>query len=162
MKTSFKKALLLAAIAWVIVPALKAQSYYPGGMGNSNLLVWLNANKSTSITQNGSHQVSQWSDLSGNSYNFSQGTNAEKPVYGATASPSSMPALTFTSTSTQFLSTPSLPASISFTAGVSAFAVASYNAVQTPQGWQRIFDFGNGSGNNNFMMGRYANNAQSY
>jgi hypothetical protein len=162
MKKSFKKALLLAAIAWVSVPALKAQSYYPGGMGNSNLLVWMNANKSTSITQNGSHQVSQWSDLSGNSYNFTQSTVGEEPVYGSTASPSGRPALTFTSTSTQFLSTPSLPASISFTAGVSAFAVASYNAPQTAQGWQRIFDFGNGSANNNFMMGRNGSTAESY
>lgn len=158
----FKKFFLLSAIAWVSVPALKAQSYYPGGMGNSNLLVWVNANKSTSITQNGSNQVSQWSDLSGNNYNFTQGTTSEEPVYGSTASPSGRPALTFTSTSTQFLSTPSLPASISFTAGVSAFAVASYNASQTAQGWQRIFDFGNGSSNNNFMMGRYGSTAQTY
>ncbi len=162
MKKSFKKALLLAAIAWVSVPALKAQSYYPGGMGNSNLLVWMNANKSTSITQNGSHQVSQWSDLSGNSYNFTQSTVGEEPVYGSTASPSGRPALTFTSTSTQFLSTPSLPASIVFTAGVSAFAVASYNAPQTAQGWQRIFDFGDGTGSNNFMMGRYGSTANAY
>ena len=161
MKKSFKKALLLAAIAWISVPALKAQSYYPGGMGNGNLLVWVNANKSSSITQNGSHQVSQWSDLSGNGYNFTQGTTSEEPVYGAAASPSGRSALTFTATSTQFLSTPSLPASISFTAGVSAFAVASYNA-PTGSGWQRIFDFGNGSANNNFMMGRNGNTAESY
>ena len=158
----FKKFLLLSAAAWVSVPALKAQSYYPGGMGNSNLLVWLNANKSSSITQNGSNQVSQWSDLSGNGYNFTQGTTSEEPVYGAAASSSGRPALGFTSTSTQYMSTPSLPASISFTAGVSAFAVASYNAPQTAQGWQRIFDFGNGSGSNNFMMGRYGNSANSY
>jgi hypothetical protein len=158
----FKKVFLLTAIAWVSVPALKAQSYYPGGLGNGNLLVWLNANKSSSITKNGSNQVSQWSDLSGNGYDFTQGTTSEKPVYGAAGSPSGMPALAFTSTSTQFMSTPNLPASISFTAGVSAFAVASYNATQTAQGWQRIFDFGNGSGNNNFMMGRYGSTGSTY
>jgi hypothetical protein len=48
-------------------------------------MLWLNANKSSSITQNGSNQVSQWSDLSGNGYNFTQGTTSEEPVYGAAA-----------------------------------------------------------------------------
>lgn len=139
-----------------------AQSYFPGGLGNSNLVLWLNANKASSITQNGSNEVSQWADLSGNGYNFAQATLSEEPLYGTAASPSGMPALTFTSTSTQYLSIASLPASISFTGGVSALAVASYNAPQTAQGWQRIFDFGNGAASNNFMMGRRGNTANAY
>ena len=151
---------MLATGLW-IVPA-SAQSYYPGGLGNSNLIVWVNAKKASSITQNGSNQVSQWADLSGNGYNFSQGTSANKPVYGATSGPNSRPALTFTSTSSQYLSTPTLPASISFTGGVSTFTVSSFNAPQTAQGWQRVFDFGSGQGSNNVMIGRYANTAGFY
>src|SRR5258708_31207855 len=68
------------------------QSYYPGGLGNTNLLVWLNANKTSSITKNGSNQVSQWSDLSGNGFLFTQGTTANMPVYGAAAAPNGPPA----------------------------------------------------------------------
>jgi hypothetical protein len=141
---------------------LNAQSYYPGGLGNSNLFLWLNASKNSSITQNGANQVSQWADGSGNGYNFSQATAGNRPVFGAAASPSGKPALTFTSTSSQYLSIGSLPASISFTGGISTFAVASYNAPQTAQGWQRIFDFGNGQASANFMMGRNGSTATSY
>lgn len=159
---NLKRFILIIAAGWVCSPHGIAQSYYPGGLGNSNLLLWLNANKSSSITQNGSNQVSQWSDLSGNGYHFTQGTNGNKPVYGTAASPTSKPALTFTSTSSQYLSIASLPSTISFTAGVSSFAVASYSAPQTTQGWQRIFDFGNGTGSNNFMMGRNGNSANAY
>src|SRR5450631_3296183 len=91
--------------------------YYPGGLGNGNMVIWLNANNTSSITKNGSNQVSQWADLSGNNYNFSQATVAKEPVYGAVSGPYNRPALAFTSTSAQYLSTPTLPASISFTAG---------------------------------------------
>ena len=141
---------------------LNAQSYYPGGLGNANLFLWLNANKTSSITQNGSNQVSIWADLSGNGYNFLQGAPANAPVYGAAASPTGKPALTFTSTSSQYLSLATLPATISFTGGISTFSVASYNAPQTAQGWQRIFDFGNGQGSDNFMTGRDAHTANTY
>jgi len=139
-----------------------AQSYYPGGLGNANLIVWMNANKASSITENGANQVSQWSDLSGNSYNFTQATTANEPVYGATTGPNNRPALTFTSTSSQYLSTPTLPASLSFTGGVSTFTVSSFNAPQTAQGWQRIYDFGDGQGSNNVMLGRYGSSANFY
>lgn len=138
------------------------QSYYPGGLGNSNLILWLDANKSSSITMNGSNQVAQWSDLSGSGNHFLQSTTANKPVYVATAAPNGMPALTFTSTSSQYLSLATLSSSLSFTSGVSAFAQSSYSATQTSQGWQRIFDFGNGTGSDNLMMGRYGNTANNY
>jgi hypothetical protein len=139
-----------------------AQSYYPGGLGNASLLVWLNANKAASIAQNGSNQVSQWSDLSGNSYNFSQTVTGNMPVYGTAASPTGKPALTFISTSSQYLSVANLPASISFAGGVSSFVMASFNPTQTTQGWQRFYDFGVGQGNSNLMMGRYGNSANLY
>ncbi len=136
--------------------------YYPGGLGNANIVFWLNANKGPSITKNGANQVSQWADLSGNGYNFVQATTAQEPVYGAVSGPYNRPSLTFTSTGSQYLSTPVLPASISFTAGVSSFAVGSFKAPQTAQGWQRIYDFGGGQASNNIMMGRYGSSANFY
>lgn len=160
MKAVYLKAPLL--IPFFLVLSASAQSYYPGGLGNSNLFLWLNANKSSSITMNVANQVSKWSDLSGNGYNFTQATNGNKPVYGATSNPAGMPGLTFTSTSSQYLSVASLPASLSFAAGISAFAQASYDAPQTAQGWQRLFDFGNGTASDNFMMGRYGNSSNTY
>jgi len=139
-----------------------AQSYYPGGLGNTNLLIWLNANKSSSVTKNGSNQVSQWSDLSGNSYHFAQATTANQPVYGATAAPNGRPALTFTSTSSQYLALASLPSSITYTGGISTFAQVSFNASQTSWGWERVFDFGNGQSSNNITFGRNGSTANFY
>jgi Secretion system C-terminal sorting domain len=144
------------------VAKVSAQSYYPGGLGNTNLVLWLNANKSSSITQNGANQVSQWADLSSNGYNFVQAVTTQEPVYGPTTGPYNRPALTFTSTSSQYLSTPTLPASISFTAGTSSFAIGSFNAPQTGQGWQRIYDFGAGQASNNITFGRYGASANLY
>jgi len=141
-----------------------AQSYYPGGLGNSNLVFWLNAGKSSSVTMNGSNQVSQWSDLSSNGYNFTQPTSGNKPVYSATAGPNSRPALTFTPTSTtaQYLSLASLPSTVSFTGGSSVFAQVSFNASQTAWGWERVFDLGNGAASNNITFGRYGSAANFY
>jgi len=139
-----------------------AQSYYPGGLGNSNLVVWLNASNSSSITKNGSNQVSEWSDLSGHGYDFTQSTNSNKPVYGATTGPNSRPALTFTSTSSQYLSLASLPSSVVFSSGISTFAQVSFSASQTSWGWERIFDFGNGQASNNLTFGRRGATANFY
>jgi len=131
-----------------------AQSYYPGGLGNTNLLIWLNANKTTSITQNGANQVSQWSDLSGHNNHFGQATTANAPIYGATAAPNGRPALKFTSTSSQYLgSLANLPA-YSFTGGVTSLMQISFNAAQTAWGWQRVYDIGNGQANDNINFGR--------
>ena len=150
-------------LGWLFCMAqVSAQSYYPGGLGNTNIVIWLNANKAGSITQNGSNQVSQWADLSGNGYSFVQATTTQEPVYGAVSGPYNRPALTFISTSSQYLSTPGLPASISFTTGASSFAVGSFNAPQTGQGWQRIFDLGDGTASNNIAFGRYGATANLY
>jgi len=166
MKASYPEHLIRIVILYLascfcIRPTF-AQSYYPGGLGNTNLLIWLNANKSSSITKNGSNQVSQWSDLSGNGYNFAQATTANEPVYGATAAPNGRPALTFTSTSSQYLALGSLPSSISFTGGVSTFAQVSFNASQTSWGWERVYDFGNGQASNNITFGRRGSTTNFY
>jgi gliding motility-associated-like protein len=161
MKVNPKLAIAITLLFLPFAFTAKGQ-YYPGGLGNGNLFLWLDANNSSSITRNAANQVSQWADLSGNGFNFSQATAAQRPVYGAAASPTARPGLTFTSTSSQYLSIVSLPATLSFTAGVSAFTQVSYNAPQTAQGWQRIFDFGNGAGSNNFMTGRRAASASTY
>jgi len=138
-----------------------AQSYYPGGLGNSNLILWLNANKSSSVTKNGSNQVATWADLSGNSYNFTQATTSNKPVYSATGGPNSRPALTFNASNSQYMSLSSLPSTISFTGGVSFFTQASFSA-SSAWGWQRIIDFGNGQANNNICYGRDGATANTY
>jgi hypothetical protein len=85
MKTIHIKGVLLLSL--LLAFQASAQSYYPGGLGNGNLFLWLNANKTTSITMNGSNQVSQWADLSGSGYNFTQAATANEPVYGAAANP---------------------------------------------------------------------------
>ncbi len=139
-----------------------AQAYYPGGLGNSNLFLWLDANKSSSITLNGPIQVSGWADLSGNGNNFTQATSGNQPTYSATGNPSNLPAVTFTSTSSQYLSIANLSASIAFTSGFTGFNQVSYGALQAGQAWQRVFDFANGAGSNNFMMGRFSNSANAY
>jgi Secretion system C-terminal sorting domain len=131
----------LLVVSLLITNQMQAQHYYPGGLGNASLLLWLNANKASSITQNGSNQVSEWADISGNGYNFQQTTAANQPVFNATGGPNNKPALTF---------------------NASAFAMASFNAPLTGQGWQRIYDFGNGQGSDNFMMGRRAATANMY
>ena len=152
---------IMALIGLCIAAQGRAQ-YYPGGLGNSNLVLWLNAFNPTSISRNGSNQVSQWSDLSGHGYNFTQGVTGNMPVYGAATGPNGHPALTYTSTSSQYLSNALLPSSISFTGGTSVFSVASFGPIQTAQGWQRIFDFGNGQASNNLMFGRYGASANIY
>ena len=57
--------------------------YYPGGLGNGKLILWLDAKNSGSITKNAFNQVSAWADGSGNGFNFSQATLANSPVYDA-------------------------------------------------------------------------------
>jgi len=49
----------------------------------SNLKLWVDADKASSITKDGSNKVSQWNDLSGNSNNFVQGDYNRQPTYVA-------------------------------------------------------------------------------
>jgi len=157
--TPLRSISLLIASCFVI-PGASAQKYYPGGLGNAKLFLWLNANKSTSITKSPSNQVSQWNDLSGNGRNFSQATTSLEPTYGT--NPSGLVSINYNASNTQYLSLASLPGSLSFTGGISMFAEASYSGTSSNWGWQRIFDFGNGTQSDNFMMGRYGGTQNMY
>jgi hypothetical protein len=152
------RTLLLATVTSSYLFPASAQSYYPGGLGNTNLIVWLNAANSNSITLSGSN-VRRWSDLSGRAYHFVQNTNARRPIYNATGGPNNRPAINFTAASQRYLSTPSIPSSISYTAGVSSFAVVNFSAA-TGGGYPRIYDFAIGQDNNSIWFGRHgtANN----
>jgi|GEM_PF-656371 len=129
--------------------------YYPGGLGNSNLQIWLNANKASSLTYNASNQVSQWNDLSGNGYNFSQSITSQMPVYSFNAGPNARPAVLYSSTNSQFLTLPSLPASMSFSSGQSNMAMLSF--FPTNSNWNKVICFGNGQQSSNIDYGRYYN-----
>ena len=161
MKVNPKLAIAITLLFLPFAFTAKGQ-YYPGGLGNGNLFLWLDANNSSSITQNAGNQVSQWADLSGNGFNFSQATLAKMPVYGAAASPTARPGLSFSEASSQYLSTANLPATFSFTTGVSVFTQVSYNAQLGTNGWQRIFDFANGASSNNIITGRHSSAANTY
>jgi hypothetical protein len=158
----FYSVLILGTVMLSSAGRVCAQSYYPGGLGNSNLIFWLNANNASNLTVNGSNQVSKWTDLSGNGYNFSQGTTGNKPVYSSTGSAVGKPAVTFNANNSQYLSTPTLPSSISWTSGVSSLSVASFTAPLTSWGWQRIYDLGDGQAKNNINFGRDGATANLY
>jgi len=152
------KILLLTVIIISCLLTGSAQSYYPGGLSNSNLIVWLNAGNSASITQTAG-KVSLWGELSGHAYNFSQSTAARQPSYTATGGPSSRPAISFTASGLNYLSRSSMNAALSYTGGVSSFAAASFNASPTSAGYERIYDFGNGQSSDNIWMGRQGTGA---
>ncbi|MBS1666282.1 MAG: T9SS type A sorting domain-containing protein [Bacteroidetes bacterium] len=144
-----------------LITTASAQSYYPGGLGNANLQIWLNANKLSSVTYNGSKQVSKWADLSGHAYDFTQANTTKMPVYGSATGPNGNPALTFNNGNSQYLNLPNLPSSISFTGGVSSLSVVGFGTAGS-MSWQRIFDFGNGQASDNTMIGRYGNSDNFY
>ncbi|NII28477.1 T9SS type A sorting domain-containing protein [Pseudoflavitalea sp. X16] len=150
---SVKTLLLAIAASFYLFPA-SAQSYYPGGLGNTNLIVWLNAANTSSVTLTGGTNVRRWSDLSGRSYHFVQNTNARRPVYYATGGPNSKPAIRFTASNDHYLSTPSIPNTISYTAGVSSFTVVNFSAT-SGGGYERIYDFGVGESDNCIWFGRH-------
>jgi hypothetical protein len=152
------KALLLTAVTASSALCAHTQSYYPGGLGNSNLIVWLNTGNSASITQSAG-AVSLWSDLSGNAYNFSQGTASRRPAYTAAGGPSGRPALSFNAASINYLSRNNISGAISFAGGVSSFAAASFNASTNGKGFERIYDFGNGTASENIWLGRQGTGA---
>lgn len=159
---SVAQTLFFLATLFFFTPAA-AQKYYPGGLGNSNLVVWLNAGKSSSITRDFFGQVSKWADLSGNGYNATQSNLFFRPGFGSTDGPNSRPALTFSpSFLPQYLDLSSLPSSLSFTAGISIFTQASFDASQSSTGWERVLDLGNGSASNNIAFGRYGHTANFY
>ena len=92
MKTKqLKKRFYFFAFFLVINQTLFAQSYYPAGLGNSNLKLWLTAADPSSILDpsgvqvvNGS-LVATWKDKSGNSANAVQATGTAQPTYSSNA-----------------------------------------------------------------------------
>src|SRR4051812_34337979 len=96
MKKIFIVVLLLVC-AWTeasllsLTPLRKVNSSFsPTDL--SGLVLWLDANDSGTITKDGSNNVSQWNDKSGNSNNATSSGSAS-PVYSATGL-NSKPALT--------------------------------------------------------------------
>jgi len=74
----------LLAAAWM--PADAQSQYYPAGLGNTNLSLWLTAadpttllNPSGSQAANG-NAIAQWNDKSGHSHNAVQATSGDQPV----------------------------------------------------------------------------------
>ncbi len=152
---------ILQTLVFVLSPFLffGQNNYFPGGLGNSNLKIWLNASNNASLTYNGSNQVSQWYDLSNNGFDFSQITSANQPIYTATGGPNSRPAINFTRSNSHFLSTPLLPGALSFTSGVSTFSVANFSSNGN---YERIYDFGNANESDNLIAGRYGVSANFF
>lgn len=56
----------------------------PGGAPASGYSVW--AKSTEGITKDGSNNISQWNDLSGNGINFTQGTSGDYPQYNSSNS----------------------------------------------------------------------------
>jgi hypothetical protein len=71
----------------LIPPAAEAQNYYPAGLGNANLQLWLTAADPTTIlTSSGTpasngKSVATWNDKSGHGANAVQATAGDQPVY---------------------------------------------------------------------------------
>jgi hypothetical protein len=83
---SIVKALLCAVIGF-IPRGVVAQHYYPAGLGNSHLQLWLSASDPTTLLTgtgaqagNGS-AIATWTDKSGNGANAIQTTAGDQPVY---------------------------------------------------------------------------------
>jgi hypothetical protein len=76
----------LASILLLALTA-NAQHYYPAGLGNANLELWLTAaDPTTLLTSTGAQaannsSIATWKDKSGNGSNAVQGTNSIRPVF---------------------------------------------------------------------------------
>lgn len=79
----------------------------------ANLQLWLDASDASTITQDGSNNVSQWNDKSGKGNNVTQTTAANRPAY-TTAGQRGMNVVTFDG-SNDFLTTPTLTISQPYT-----------------------------------------------
>ena len=59
--------------------------YYPGGLSNTNLQIWLDANDASSVNVPSAGKVNSWDDKSGNVVDIIQGTSTKYPTYSTTA-----------------------------------------------------------------------------
>src|SRR5579863_5754318 len=78
---------LLCAVIGFIPRGVGAQHYYPAGLGNSHLQLWLTASDPTTLlTSTGAQAgngsaIATWTDKSGNGANAVQTTAGDQPVY---------------------------------------------------------------------------------
>lgn len=93
-------------------------------VSRSGLLAWYKADNSVSTSGS---SVTQWADVSGNSYNATQSNSSFQPTFVGSAI-NSLPAISFNG-SNQFLQIPSGFAN--FTSGASIFVVAKPTALST-------------------------------
>ena len=107
----------------------------PGGIA-TNLQAWFDASVASSITKDGSNNVSQWNDLSGNSNNATQSTGSLQPVFNSNFI-NGFPAM-YASSTAYF----SLPNSSIFTTDFNTLTIIT--AVKTPSsaGYRAIFGGG--------------------
>ena len=77
---------LLGLILFVSANSTVRAQYYPGGLGNSNLKLWLTAADATTLKNPGGTQaangdfIAQWTDKSGNGNHAVQTTSGTQPV----------------------------------------------------------------------------------
>jgi hypothetical protein len=77
----------------MLIPLGTLASSGGAGLPVSGASLWLDANDAGSFTYSSGTVVSQWSDLSGNGYNFTQATLVKQPDRNATQN--GLPAVTF-------------------------------------------------------------------
>lgn len=107
---------------------------------NANTFVWYDAADVSTITTV-SGDVSQWDDKSGNGYNATQTTAANRPAYGATQI-NSIDVITFGGTGTVALNTPITPYS---SRDLSMYILFKHNLKSS---WQVLAIFAQGGGSN--------------
>ncbi|MBS1667638.1 MAG: T9SS type A sorting domain-containing protein [Bacteroidetes bacterium] len=85
------KALAICITVSLTAFSIQAQSYYPAGLGNSNLKLWLTAaDPNTILDPNGvqvvnGSSVATWKDKSGNAANAVQATSTAQPIFSTNA-----------------------------------------------------------------------------
>ena len=78
---------LLSTGVLLLSHTVQAQSYYPAGLGNGNLQLWLTASDPTTLLTSAGVQavngnsIATWKDKSGHALNATQATVAIQPVY---------------------------------------------------------------------------------
>jgi Secretion system C-terminal sorting domain len=74
------------ALAFTFSPAQSQSKYYPGGLGNGSLQLWLTAADATTLINPSGTQaangdfIARWTDKSGNNYHATQTTSGAQPV----------------------------------------------------------------------------------
>jgi len=88
---------------------------------------------------------------------FSQPVSANRPTYVSSGGYNNTPYVFFNRTNSTFLDAGSQTLSVSTQGGFTLVCMIKWTG--TVGGWERIIDFGSGSGNNNIVVTRYSNTA---